>query len=222
MTRYDLSTTRDEIITQALRKVVLGDGESPTTAMLDNAAKMLNYLLKQWTLDTASPYRYVEVTETLIEADSTLTSFSDQGVIGLFHVYYLEGTLKKPVEVIEFVSWAERSSEYDLLKTGLPEICTLANTGEIDFRPVPDKDYTIYLHTFKSEAEFDNGSDAALFPDRYFLAAVYGLASLLSDDYKLPISERNKLEISYRTYLSNAKRFEKKNFPTSKRVGGAY
>ena len=49
---YDFSTTRDTLITDALLYIgALGEGETPTSSSVTEAARMLNMLMKAWAAD---------------------------------------------------------------------------------------------------------------------------------------------------------------------------
>lgn len=208
MTQYDFSQNRDEIIKRALRLLgVIAQGENPTTVQTNEAATALNGLVKAWQADGMPLW--------------AIKTHKFKPIAGLNTYTFGEGmipddwNIPKPLKVLQ--AWHYNSAtnvntpmrivtqqEYNMLgnklMSGTPIQLwyhPLVNIGEMKIYLTPDS-YTetfleihfVYQAPF---ADFDAATDVPDFPQEWYDAVTYGLATRLAPEYGIPSADRKVL-----------------------------
>ena len=208
MTQYDYSQNRDEIIKRALRLLgVIAQGENPTTVQTEEAAVALNGLVKAWQADgmplwaiktKSMPLKQGKKTYVLGESATSpdIPMPKPLKVIQAWH-FNAATNVNTPLRIVT-------QQEYNMLgnKTmpGLPVQIwyqPLVNTGEMHVFLTPDQ-YTeqfLTLHFVYQApfADFDSATDVPDFPQEWYDAVTYGLATRLAPEYGIPSADRKVL-----------------------------
>lgn len=199
------SVTRDDIIKRALRLIgVVAQGEVPTTDQTTEAAFALNGLVKAWESD-GMPLWALRTTPI------TLTNGNNSYVIGIGSVV----NTAKPLKVIQ--AWNRDNTskvdipmriitkdEYNLLgnKTSSGNPIQLyydpqLTTGTLYVFPTPTSteatNNTVYIVYQRPFEDFNASTDAPDFPQEWYDAVTYGLATRLAPEYGVPAQDRKML-----------------------------
>lgn len=197
------ATSRDNLIKGALRLIgVLAQGETPSTDQVTEAAEALNYLVKAWQADGMPLWGIKEYELTLVASTAKYRIGLGQTVniskpLRIISAYRSTGTTDTPLTIIT-------RDEYNRLgtksNTGYPIqiYYDVQNTyGDLYVNPVPDAtvaaDSTITLVYQRPFEDFDAAADEPDFPQEWFDALKYGLATRLAPEYGVPVSERQLL-----------------------------
>ena len=201
----DFSVSRDDIIKRALRLIgALAQGETPTTNQTTEAAAALNGLVKAWQADGMPLW-------AIKSYDIPLTSGIKDYSIGLGKTI----NISKPLKVIQSYNHNVTSNvdipmriltkqEYNMLgnktSSGNPiQIYyePLSDYGILHVFPVPSTTeqtanvITIYYQ--RPFEDFDAGTDTPDFPQEWYDAITYGLATRLAPEYGLDATSRKTL-----------------------------
>lgn len=201
----DFSVTRDDIIKRALRLLgVVAQGETPTTDQTTEAALALNGLVKAWQADGMPLWAIKSSTITLTTDAATYE-------IGLGKTV----NIPKPLKVIQAYNHSTDSAvdvpmriitrqEYNMLgnktSSGNPiqiYYQPLNGYGVLSVFPVPTAteaaDNTLIIHYQRPFEDFDAATDTPDFPQEWYDAITYGLATRLAPEYGLGATERKAL-----------------------------
>jgi len=201
----DFSVSRDDIIKRALRLIgVLAQGETPTTNQTTEAAIALNSLVKAWEADGMPLWAIKSFSIPLTASTATYQ-------IGLSKTV----NTPKPLKVIQAFNHNTTSNvdvpmriitrqEYNILgnktSSGNPIQVyyePLNEYGILHVFPVPSTteqaDNTIVIHYQRPFEDFDAALDTPDFPQEWYDAITYGLATRLAPEYGLDISSRKTL-----------------------------
>jgi len=201
----DFSVTRDDIIKRALRLIgVVAQGETPTTDQTTEAALALNGLVKAWQTDGMPLW-------ALKTYSVPLTANTSSYRIGVSQTI----NTPKPLKVIQ--AWNHNTSsnvdvpmriltkqEYNILgnKTSTGNPIQLYydpqnSYGDLYVFPVPTSTEAaantlsiVYQRPFE---DFDVSTDTPDFPQEWYDALAYGLATRLAPEYGLGVAERKTL-----------------------------
>ena len=201
----NFAVTRDDIIKRALRLIgVVAQGETPTTDQVNEAALSLNGLVKAWQADGMPLW-------ALKETSIPLTGGVNSYTLGLGATV----NIPKPLKVTQ--AWFRNTTsnvdiplriitkqEYNMLgnKTsqGSPiQIYyePLRDTGVLHVFPTPGSvdasSGTIYIVYQRPFEDFDSATDNPDFPQEWYDAVTYGLATRLAPEYGVPSSDRKTL-----------------------------
>lgn len=201
----DFSVTRDDIIKRALRLIgVVAQGETPTTDQTTEAALSLNGLVKAWQAD-GMPLWALKTTSI------SLTASAASYRIGLSQTV----NIPKPLKIIQ--AWNHDSNsnidipiriitkqEYNMLgnktTSGNPiQIYYDPQNGYGDLYvfPVPTSTEasanTIKIVYQRPFEDFDAANDTPDFPQEWYDALTYGLATRLAPEYGVPATDRKML-----------------------------
>jgi hypothetical protein len=202
----NFTITRDELIKGALRLCgVLAQGESPTTDQVSEASEALNMLVKAWEAD-GMPLWAIKTTNI------PLTASTASYRIGVGQTV----NTPKPLKVLQVWNRDTTSNvdiplriltkqEYNMLgnktSSGNPVQVYYdpQNTyGDLYVFPVPgtteatdNQLYIVYQRPFE---DFDASTDEPDFPQEWFEALKYGLASRLAGEYQLSLQIRTFLK----------------------------
>lgn len=199
-----LSITRDELITQALRKLtVLSEGQSASATQLASAAATLNNLIS--TYQTLGMFLWKRIERTI-----PFVAGQKEYVLGVGEAINTAYPLKVLQAIVSCSGGTQVDMEiiahhnYNLLPTaatGIPIKGTYLpqnDVGIFTVWPIPDSSAAanneLVLTYQKPFDIFTSGTDTADFPREWYNALIYGLADLLSDEFGLPLDDRRHLE----------------------------
>lgn len=202
----NFSLTRDDIIKRALRLVgVVAQGEDPTTTQISEASVALNSLVKAWEADGMPLWAIKQSSVTLVAGQSAYTIGVGQEV-----------NLAKPLKVIQAFNHVTTSNidipmriltrqEYNILgnktSSGNPIQMfyePLVDTGVLHIFPVPTSveasANTVNIVYQRPYDDFDISTDVPDFPQEWYDAITYGLASRLAGEYQISTEVRKILK----------------------------
>lgn len=195
---YDFTQTRDQIIKRALRIVgALADDSTPSTDALNNASDVLNSMVKRWQNDNIFLWT---VTSSSLSLSSNTASYSlptDPRVMAISAGYIVNPTTDVNDVKIEQITFSDYQDTYDKTSVGTPThfaVDGLLPTPKVYVWPVPYQSMTLKYTGIAYLKDMDSGSATPDFPTRWIDALVYGLADSLSDEYILPVTERERFE----------------------------
>jgi hypothetical protein len=220
-TDYDFSLTRSKIIESAFRKVgALTLGETLGADMALQGSENLNLMVKEWQNQHIYLWTQQILTEVFAIADNNEVLSLDPAVLYVEKPMRRDGTQDTPLTLRPFSEYQDLTNKSE---TGTP------TTVYIDYKanpvmyvwPTPIAETTIvYLATVKAK-DWDSASETGEFPQRFYLALIYGLAAILIDEYPLPISEKRALKAEAANYLLRAKASDRDRAPIT-HVRGAF
>lgn len=201
----DFSVSRDDIINRALRLIgAVAQGETPTSAQISEASTALNSLVKAWQADGMPLW-------ALKRYNITLTASTNSYNIGVGQTI----DTPKPLKVLQ--AWFHNTSsnvdvpmrivtqqEYNILgnktSSGQPIQLwyePLNMYGTLHVFPTPSSTdaangYITILYQRPFE-DFDSSTDTPDFPQEWYDAIMYGLATRLAPEYGLDIPSRKTL-----------------------------
>jgi hypothetical protein len=199
------TTTRDEIIKRALRLLgVIAQGQTPNTDQYTEGSIALNSLVKAWQADGMPLWAIKQYAMPLVQGQNAYP-------IGTG----LQVDIAKPLKVYQAWLHDEDTNidvpmriltrqEYNILgnkaTVGMPiQIFyePLRDHGVMHVFPTTDsyselhkKLYFVYQRPFE---DFDAATDNPDFPQEWYDAVTYGLATRLAPEYGLPASDRKTL-----------------------------
>lgn len=203
----DYSVNRDDIIKRALRLVgVTAQGEDPTTDQITEAAVALNGLVKAWQADGMPLWALKQYSVPLSAGQAVYSIGVGQAI-----------NTAKPLKLIQCFNRNTTSSidtpvriltkqEYSILgnktSSGNPIQVyyePLLDSGNLYVFPVPstsDADSNVLVITYQRPFEdFDSASDTPDFPNEWYDAITYGLASRLAGEYQISTDSRKLLKM---------------------------
>jgi hypothetical protein len=202
------TVTRDDVIKRALRIIgAIGQGETPPTDAVTEAAVALNQIVKEWNADGMQLWKYLTTT-TL-----TLVSGTRSYNIGVGATFNMTAPLKitqawlrNTAQVTDTPINLITRQEYDMLSSkgqlGRPNqlyyvppgAVATEQVGTIYLYPAPDTDtatnYTLLVTGMTSLMDFDAAADTADFPSFYYNALAWALADQLSYEYGVPYAQQ--------------------------------
>jgi len=207
MSSYTYTINRDAIISRALRLLgVVAQGETPTAVQLTEGATALNGLVLAWQADGMPLWAIKTHTMPLIAGKkvytfgaSSLPPYNIPKPLKVLQAWYhnIPSNVDVPMRIVT-------QQQYNMLGnkdvTGLPiQIWyqPLSNTGELTVYQVPDQ-YTmdnitlsfVYQAPYQT---FDAATDVLDWPQEWFDAVTYGLATRLAPEYGVPAGDRSVL-----------------------------
>jgi hypothetical protein len=195
----DFSVTRDDIIKRALRLIgATSQGETPTATQISEAALSLNGLVKAWAADGMPLWAITEKTLTLISGQAVYT-VSNPKPLKVLQAWNHNTTsnVDIPMRIIT-------QAEYNVLgnKTSAGNPIQVyydprRDIGEMHLFPVPttveqSANAIKYVCQIPFE-DFDASTDNPDFPQEWYDAITYGLATRLAPEYGVPIPDRKVL-----------------------------
>lgn len=207
--------TRDQIINAALRKCqILSEGESASSTQLSDAALALNNLVAEYrALGMPLWKRYdLAITPVVGQQDYEIgvgKEIDTPYPLKLLQARLLLGPNRTYINL-------NILADYDFNKlpinsTGIPVSVSYVpriETGFLSVWPIPDASVptttTIVLTYSAPTSIYNAGTDDSDFPAEWFNALIYGLASLLGDEYALPIPDKQWLEKQSERHLATA------------------
>ena len=201
----DFSVSRDDIIKRALRLLgVLAQGETPSTDQVTEAALALNGLVKAWQADGMPLWA---IKSYNVPLTATVASYR----IGIGQAI----PTPKPLKIVQAYNHNISSSvdvpmriltrqEYNMLgnKTSSGNPIQVFydpqnSYGDLYVFPVPTAteaaSNVITIHYQRPFEDFDASTDTPDFPQEWYDAITYGLATRLAPEYGIPSTDRRTL-----------------------------
>lgn len=193
-TDYDFSLTRNQIIETAFSKVgVIAPGDPLPGEQLVQGARALDLVVKE--LQNEHIFLWTEVFSTLTLSASTayVEMPTDPPIIGI-REGFIRVSATDDDTPIEQYSWTKYNEIADKDSTGDP-VCFAVDwaNGRVYVWPVQTATRYLNIIGITRAQDWSDGSSSGEFPARWQKALVYLLAADLSDDYKLPLAERQSL-----------------------------
>lgn len=203
---YDFTLTRTEIVEQAYRKIgILSDGQQLTGEQTAQGVMALNMLVKQWQTKDIFLWQIVEQSDTV--ADGTSSIATDNAVLGIDRAWFKDGTNDIPITLVSYREYVDIINKETASDT--PYIAALGHekgTPTLYIWPEASGNLTVYYLAILRLQDMDTASGNADIPQRFEMALVYGLATILADDYGLTINERKYLRQQYELYFIEAQK----------------
>lgn len=216
---FNYSTDRNGIITRALRIIgAIGQGETPSSTAITEAAEALNDLCKEWetdgmqvwTLRTYGPMTLVASTAAyLVGVGSTGLADTRGGPTKVYQAWLKNTTVTPNTDIpITLITREEYNLLSAKLTTGTPNQLWYNPPGEpnnsslsegtITIYPTPDatavSTYRLYFTGIRSFSDFDASTDVPDFPKHWWNAVKWGLADQLSNEYGVGLPERGYIQ----------------------------
>jgi len=221
---YNFSTTRDELIENALLKIGgIGQGETPSTDQYTEGAFNLNLIVKAWEADGMPLWAIKEVGSGLIEAQANYTVGPACDIpiahkpLKVYQAWLKDNTslTDQPVEVIsrqEYEALTSKSAQGQPIKLFYdPRGGANGSTGMMYLWPTAEAavvtNKTLYFSYQRPFEDFDAATDEPDFPQEWFMALLYQLAWALAPSYGVPLEERKLLMIEAEKLHKDAKDF---------------
>jgi hypothetical protein len=196
--------TGNKIISAALRKIgVVGEGESASTIQLSDALPMLNGLISEFQAHGMFLWKRNEL-------EIPFVAGQDQYVLGEGQVIDTPYPLKVSQAIVSYSGGAQVDMEiiphfnFNLLTkntSGIPIKGSYQPKNDVGIFyvwPIPDtsaaSNNTLLLTYQEPFDVFVTGLEDIDFPREWVNPLVYGVASMLADDYMLPLEDRRWIE----------------------------
>lgn len=208
---WNITTNRDAIITRALRLIgAYGQGETPNSQAVTEAAEALNDLVKEWEADGMPLWclsTYGPMTLVASQAAYTIgvgaSGLATTAPLRLLQAWYRNNSIDTPMNIIT-------REQYNLMSakttTGNPTlvwynppggIAATENAGTVTIYPTPNAyaaaNDTMYFTGVKPFMDFDASTDVPDFPQYWYNALKWGLADQLSYEYGVGLAERSMI-----------------------------
>ena len=193
------STNRDELIKRALRLIgAISQGETPTALQISEAATALNSLIKAWAADGMPLWAITEKTLPLVSGQSVY-SISNPKPLKVLQAWNHNTTSNVDVPM-RIITQAEYNILGNKTSSGNPiqvYYDPRRSNGEIHLFPVPSTTEqsanTIHYVCQITFEDFNSATDEPDFPQEWYDAITYGLATRLAPEYGVPIADRKTL-----------------------------
>lgn len=201
----DFTVTRDDIIKRALRLIgVVAQGETPTTDQITEAALSLNGLVKAWQADGMPLWALKQYSVPLTDSVNAYTIGVGATINTPKPLKVTQAWFRNTTSNVDIPLRILTRQEYNMLgnKTtqGSPiQIYyePLLDTGVLHVFPTPSAtdalSGTIYIVYQRPYEDFDASTDNPDFPQEWYDAITYGLATRLAPEYGVPSSDRKAL-----------------------------
>jgi len=208
---YNYNATRDQIITRALRIIgAIGQGETPSTEAVTEAAETLNDIVKSWAADGMQLWCVRDYTLTPVAGTATYTvgvgsTINAPAPSKIIQAFTRNTTTSKDTPILLITR-----HEYNMLgnktQQGTPSqifydvpgaIASSEIQGTVTVYIVPDTsfaaDNTIRFVGVRPLQDFDASTDTLDFPSYWINAVKWGLAAELCFEYGVGLSERQQI-----------------------------
>ena len=202
---YDFTTTRNELIADALRLLgVVAEGGTPTSDQYSTGAEALNLLLKEWETAGLPIWAIKKQSISLSASTASYTIGLSQTVnvakpLRIYQAYLHDTSSSVDVPMVrlsqeEYNRLGNKTSEGNPVNYYYENLRT---TGTIYFFPTPDSTAAsgktveiVYQAPFQ---DFDSSTDEPDVPQELMRALKFNLAADLAWDYGYPIKDRQLL-----------------------------
>lgn len=190
MSNVDFGSTRNEIIERALRQCgVIGENQNATAYQIQKGSRALNGVVKTLGLNNQFLFRCTEATFSTVASTQEYTPA--EGILGVKSAFIRVDSTDRFLLLPSYQAWY--ASETQKSSEGFPESLIWkdnAASPTILLSPVPNDAWTVHYMAVYKLKDFDNASDANLFPSHWEEMLVWNLAAALSFEYGLPLQER--------------------------------
>lgn len=202
----DFSTSRNNLILGALRILgVIAQGETATTDMITEASEALNMLVKAWEADGMPLWAIKEYSVPLTAVTSSYRIGVGQTINTPKPLKIIQAYLHNTSTNVDIPMRIITRQEYNILgnktSSGAPiQIFYDPQRvyGDLNVFPVPGiteaSTYTIRIVYQRPYEDFDTSTDEPDFPQEWFDALKFGLASRLAPEYGVPIQDRQDIK----------------------------
>jgi hypothetical protein len=207
------NTTRDQIITRALRIVqAIGQGETPDSAAVSDASFALNDLLAEWNTDGMPQWNMTLYTCTPLVSGTTTYDigvgqvFNFIAPLKIFQAYMHDTTTNRDTPIIlidrqRYLLLGDKTSSGipNQLFYQTPRAIQSGGTyfGELTLYPVPNTyvatNMELVILGQKPFDDFDAAGDTLDLPPYWINALVWGLAAQLAYEYGVGLAERSMI-----------------------------
>jgi len=193
------STNRDDIIKRALRLIgAISQGETPTVLQVSEAATALNSLVKAWAADGMPLWAITEQTLPLVSGQFVYP-LSNPKPLKILQAWNHNTTSNVDIPM-RIITQAEYNVLGNKTSSGNPiqvYYDPRRNTGDMHLFPVPSSteqsaNVIHYVCQIPFE-DFNSATDEPDFPQEWYDAITYGLATRLAPEYGVPIADRKTL-----------------------------
>lgn len=201
----DFSVTRDDIIKRALRLIgVLAQGETPTADQVSEAAFALNGLVKTWQTDGMPLWAIRSYSVPLTAGTASYRIGISQTINTPKPLKVLQAWNHDTITNVDIPMRLITKQEYNILgnKTSSGNPIQVyydpQNTyGDLYVFPVPTAqeaaNNTIHIVYQRPFEDFDASTDTPDFPQEWYDAVTYGLATRLAPEYGVGSADRKML-----------------------------
>lgn len=206
-TDYDFNLTRSEIIEQAYIKIgKITPGQTLSGPDYQQGVVQLNTLVKSWATKDIFLWQVVQENKSVTAGNASVAL--DNAILGIEKCWYkdtnnydVEIAVKSYRDYIDIVDKDYESSFPVLAAIGFE-----TSVPTLYVYPSVTATTTFYYLAVKRLQDLDTASGTPNIPQRFVLALIYGLATLLADDYSLPVREREYLENKYQGLFLEAQK----------------
>ena len=221
----NFTVTRDDVITRALRIVgAIGQGETPETQAVTDAALVLNMIVKErqadgmqlWKVQTSSFSMTNGTSQYNIGIGSTIAQTAPLKVIQT----WVRTTATNADSPTNLITKAEYDRYGNKATTGTPAMVfyktpgpnVVEMIGTFSLYPTPDANAastsTFFFTGMYPIQDFDASTDNPDFPSYYFNALTWLLASEIAYEYGIPMQERSQIKREAESHLQQALSFD--------------
>lgn len=222
---YDYTTTRDQIITAAFRKIgALGDYEALDTPRRDAGIAAINPMIKAfatkgmplWAItEKYIPFSTWTTNPTISIGPGATVNQVDKPLKILQASRRDNSTPTAPVDVdLNIYTYDDYRSVTNKNTPGTPIYLfyqPLGYTGQISLWNLPDTYWKtngqLYIRYQRQFQDFDTSSDEPDFPVEWHEALIYNLAVRLAPEYGLALNDRVTLKQEAKEFLDDALSF---------------
>ena len=221
---YVWEMQRDQIITDALRKVGAIDEEaSPTAQQIIIGSRTLNGLVKTMAGALGMPLWSIKEVSIPLTASATYSCGIGQTVniakpTKILQAWRRTASIDTPVRIISVDEYNQMSSK--TLAPAPPVSISYQpdiTTGVISVYPLPDaysiSNTTLYIRYHRPFQDFNATADTPDFPSHWDLPLVFHLALALSPDYGVPMQDKKDLKGLADMYTEMAQAQDYENAP---------
>lgn len=226
-------TTRDDIIKRALRIIgALGQGETPQTTAVTEAAQALNDVFKEWQSDGLHMWKYVDYEGTIAASSAYVKigvsqTWNINTPNKITSVYRRTGTGTSILDVPlipctkqEWDALPNKSQEgtpthwYYRAYDGTASAPVPGQVGQLYVWPIPNSTFVttnngkFYITYMEPMDDFDSAGDNPDVPQWLYNALVWNLADQLAYEYGVPIAERAQIAKKAQYHKSVAMNFD--------------
>lgn len=207
--------TRDEIITKALQKVgAIADGATASSTQIADAATYLNAIVSEFQVLGMQLWSREEYMLTLVSGTQTYTLGVGQTIDIPFPLKLVQANLLVASTGSRINLEIKAHYDFNNLPTtsaGQPVAVMyqpFINYGVLSVWPTPDASVpagTIIALTYQRPFDiYTSGTETAYFPQEWSNALIFTLAHVISDDYGLPLADRQWLEKQSDKHIATA------------------
>jgi len=181
-----------------------GFGEPVEGEEMAYAVETLNKMVKEWATLDIFLWQLNTLTISSTADIATLPLQSSPPILSLDAARIITSVAEEPLEII---SWREYEALPEKTTKGDSRVISLnrALTGQVHIYPVPTVARVFKLRVVAPMKDWDTTTETGEMPSHWALALEYGLANILSDLYKTPVTERALIGQKADYYFMRAK-----------------